>query len=49
MKNNLDLDEKTFEMIREEKMWNTVPRLNPAQFNSEILKIKVIKSIFLKV
>lgn len=30
MKNSLDLDEKAFEMIREEKMWNTVPRLNSA-------------------
>jgi hypothetical protein len=29
MKNTLDLDEKAFEMIREEKLWNAVPRLNP--------------------
>jgi len=29
MKNTLDLDEKAFEMIREEKMWNAVPRLSP--------------------
>ena len=33
-KKKIDLDDKAFEMIREEKMWNSIPRLwNPTEFS----------------